>query len=97
MTIKALIYGGHQIIGARPIGSTSYAGVGLQFKGSVIVGGQYKDAYVSIEMSPADAIDIAAMLVKHAEQHGHQTLGIVRAYRGRQAKSAERDKQRGGK
>lgn len=79
MTITALVYGGVQISTLSAATRTTYAGVSLELCGSTRVGTQWERACCTIDMSPTDALDIAAQLIRAAEQHGTQTSRQVAA------------------
>ena len=74
MTIKALVYGGVQIGGfTPPKAHKNYDGVYLEMRGSTFKDGRWEPAGMTIEMSQADALDMAMTLFLAAEDHGEYT------------------------
>ena len=85
--MKALIYGGVQITGiSPPHPNATYDGVRVELNGSTFAGGAWKNASITIDMSPTDALDLAAELIKAADKHGEQTRRQVSALVNRLAK-----------
>ena len=79
MAIKALIYGGVQIVSISPPHPRAiYDGVTVEFNGVTFSGGVWKNASITLDMSPADALDLAGELIRAAEGHGEQTRRQVR-------------------
>jgi predicted N-acyltransferase len=71
MTIKALVYGGVQIGGfAPPKAHKSFDGVWMEMRGSTFTGGKWVPAGLTLEMSQADALDMAMALFLAANDHG---------------------------
>lgn len=90
MAMKALIYGGVQITSISPPHPRAiYDGVTVAFNGTTSSGGVWKNASITIDMSPADALDLALELVKAADNHGEQTRNQVRALVKRLAKKQQ--------
>ena len=90
MAMKALIYGGVQIVSISPPHPRAiYDGVTVELNGSTFSGGAWKNASITLDMSPADALDLAGELIKAAEGHGEQTRRQVRSLVGRLAKKQQ--------
>ena len=87
MAIRALIYGGVQITSmAPPHPRAIYDGVTVEFNGVTFSGGVWKNASITLDMSPADALDLAGELIKAADKHGEETQSRVRCLVNRLAK-----------
>ena len=76
MTIKALVYGGVQIVNITPPKCCSqYDGVWMEMVGTTFRDGQWQRAGMTIEMSQKDALDMALALfdaaAKHADENAH--------------------------
>ena len=87
MAIKALIYGGVQITRMSPPHPRAiYDGVTVEFNGMTFSGGVWKNASITLDMSPVDALDLASELIKAADKHGEETQSRVRSLVKRLAK-----------
>ena len=70
MTIRALVYGGVQIGNfIPPKAHKSFDGVWMEMRGSTFKDGSWVPAGMTIEMSQADALDMALTLFLAAEDH----------------------------
>lgn len=70
MTIKALVYGGVKIGSfGPPKAHHTFDGVHLQLTGSTFTGTAWERAGISLEMSQADALDLAMALFAAAQEH----------------------------
>lgn len=87
MAIRALIYGGVQITSmAPPHPRAIYDGVTVEFNGVTLSGCVWKNASITLDMSPVDALDLASELIKAADKHGEETQSRVRCLVKRLAK-----------
>ena len=71
MSIRATVYGGVQIGGILPAKChKSFDGVWMELRGTTLEAGKWVPAGMTIEMSQADALDMALALIIAAEEHG---------------------------
>ncbi len=78
MTIKAIVYGGVQIGGILPAKCyKSFDGVWMELRGTTLEAGKWVPAGMTIEMSQADALDMALALILAAEQHAEYAAKSV--------------------
>ena len=63
-----------------------YDGVTVGFNGMTFSGGGWKNASITLDMSPADALDLASELIKASDKHGEETQNRVRSLVKRLAK-----------
>lgn len=90
MAIKALIYGGVQIVNITPPHPrTTYDGVTTELSGMTLTGGTWKNANITLDMSPLEALELASDLIRAADGHGEQTRGHVRCFVKRLAKKQQ--------
>lgn len=72
MTIKALVYGGKQVIGiAPPTVRSQYDGIWFEMRGATpLENGRHVPAGLTVEMSYQDALDFIMALYLAVEKHG---------------------------
>lgn len=91
MTIRALIYGGVQIGGfTPPKAHKSFDGVVMTMSGSTFKDGTWVPAGLTLEMSQADALDMAMALFLAAEDHSEYARKAPANFVKRLAKRMER-------
>ena len=74
MTIKAIVYGGVQIVGITPPKCRSqYDGVWMEMRGTTFRDGKWQAAGMLIEMSQNDALDMALALFIASAKHADET------------------------
>jgi len=81
MTIKALVYGGVQIVNITPPTCRSqYDGVWVEMVGTTFRDGQWQRAGMTIEMSQKDALDMALALFDAAAKHADEGVNALPKY-----------------
>ena len=71
MAMKALIYGGVHIVSISPPHPRAiYDGVAVKFNGMTLKDATWRNASITLDMGPSDAIDLANELIKAAVAHG---------------------------
>ena len=79
--MHALIYGGVQVRCITTETRVLYDGVYVEHKGSTydMESGMWKPAFMSISMSPQEALDLAARLIREADAHGRSSQKAAKA------------------